>query len=290
MQPTTSIAVPDTSELQSRHPVILTEGDLFLSIETDDDYATAAEYLKRNKAIQSSFKERLDPPIELAHKLHASLCKTRKDFLDPLILKETAVKKGMSAFLLEKDRRIKAEAERIRIEAEAEAERRRKEEEDRKRLEAERVAKEKEEIARREREEAAKRQAEADKAAAVMEAEGLTEAAQEVREQAAEETKQVEAKAEALKAEAQEIREAPIVVAPVPVVMSAQVQELKPKVKGTTAKKKYIAKVTRPELVPNQYREISLKKIQGVVDELGLEANIPGVEVEEDYNIGSRSA
>ena len=89
----------------------------------------------------------------------------------------------------------------------------------------------------------------------------------------------------AMVAQAQQIVEEAI-QRPAPVAI-APVLKATPKVSGISMKKSWAFRVTRPELVPRQYCEVSEAKIRGVVKSLGPAANIPGVEVYEEQTIAA---
>lgn len=69
--------------------------------------------------------------------------------------------------------------------------------------------------------------------------------------------------------------------------VAAPVAKLTPKVSGVTLKKSYAFRIIDPTKVPNQYKVIDESKIRGVVRSLGMNANIPGVQVYEETSVAA---
>jgi hypothetical protein len=94
-----------------------------LTVTDQSTLDTANEFLKNVKAIAAKVADSFDPQISQAHALHKSLLDEKKKFTAPLEEAEKIVKRTITGYLVEEDRkRREVEAERARIEAEARAE------------------------------------------------------------------------------------------------------------------------------------------------------------------------
>lgn len=92
-------------------------------IQTDEDYAAAGEFgklLKQKAAQVTSF---FKPMKDSAYQAHKAVCDREKAMLTPLKNAESVVKKAMSNYFMEQERRRKEAEEAARRAAEAERER-----------------------------------------------------------------------------------------------------------------------------------------------------------------------
>ena len=92
-------------------------------IQNDEDYAAAGEFgklLKQKAAQVTSF---FKPMKDSAYQAHKAVCDREKAMLTPLKNAESVVKKAMSNYFMEQERRRKEAEEAARRAAEAERER-----------------------------------------------------------------------------------------------------------------------------------------------------------------------
>lgn len=61
-----------------------------------------------------------------------------------------------------------------------------------------------------------------------------------------------------------------------------------PKAAGVSARKRYVPIITNEALLPRAYLTPDHQKIKRVVDAMGLQANIPGVSVREEFSMAGR--
>lgn len=94
-----------------------------LVVQNDEDYAAAGEFgvmLKQKAAQVTSF---FKPMKDAAYQAHRAICDREKLMLTPLKNAEATVKKTMSAYVMEQERKRKEAEEAARRAAEAERER-----------------------------------------------------------------------------------------------------------------------------------------------------------------------
>lgn len=92
-------------------------------ITTDDDYRSAGEFGRLLKKKSAEVAEFFAPMKKAAHDAHKQVCDREKQMLTPLVNAEKIVKKAMSAWAFEQERKRKEEEERLRKLAEEEANR-----------------------------------------------------------------------------------------------------------------------------------------------------------------------
>lgn len=85
-------------------------------VTTDQEFETAAEFLKVVKAMASKVKAIFDPVVARAHEAHKAATAARAQVLSPITEAEGVVKRSMSAFVDRRERE-RAEAERVAREA-----------------------------------------------------------------------------------------------------------------------------------------------------------------------------
>lgn len=95
-----------------------------LVVSNDEQYRDAAEFLKVLKEQSSKVKDFFKPLKDAAHKAHKGVCDREKMMLDPLTKAEAVIKKAVSEYLAEQERKRKEAEERARRAAKAEADRR----------------------------------------------------------------------------------------------------------------------------------------------------------------------
>ena len=94
-----------------------------MTISTDEDYEKAAEFGKKIKAQAKVVTEFFKPMKDSAYQAHKAVCDREKTMLKPLQDAEKILKKSMTAYYQERERRRKQLEEQMRREAEAERER-----------------------------------------------------------------------------------------------------------------------------------------------------------------------
>lgn len=92
-------------------------------ITTDDDYRSAGEFGRLLKKKSAEVTEFFAPLKKSAHDAHKQICDREKQMLTPLVNAEKIIKKAMSAWAFEQERKRKEEEERLRKLAEEEANR-----------------------------------------------------------------------------------------------------------------------------------------------------------------------
>ena len=92
-------------------------------ITTDDDYRNAGEFGRLLKKKSAEVTEFFAPMKKAAHDAHKQVCDREKQMLTPLVNAEKIIKKAMSTWALEQERKRKEEEERLRKLAEEEANR-----------------------------------------------------------------------------------------------------------------------------------------------------------------------
>ncbi len=94
-----------------------------LTIESDDDYAFAGEFGKLLKQKAAQVTTFFKPMKDSAYQAHKAICDREKTMLTPLRNAEKTVKRTMGDYLMEQERKRKAEEEAARKAAAAERER-----------------------------------------------------------------------------------------------------------------------------------------------------------------------
>ena len=92
-------------------------------ISSDDEYKKAAEFGKQIKEKAKTVTDFFKPMKDSAYQAHRAICDREKMMLKPLQEAERILKKGMSAYYQEKERKRMELEEKMRREAEAERER-----------------------------------------------------------------------------------------------------------------------------------------------------------------------
>lgn len=92
-------------------------------ISTDEEYEQAAEFGKQIKEKAKVVTDFFKPMKDSAHKAHVAICDREKMMLKPLQEAEKILKKSMTTYYQEKERKRKELEEKIRREAEEERER-----------------------------------------------------------------------------------------------------------------------------------------------------------------------
>lgn len=85
-----------------------------MMILSDDDFQNASALTKDVKAVQKRVDAYWEPMRESAYTTYKNITDHKKAMLDPLKKAETILKKKMSDYLIEKEKRRKAEEERLR--------------------------------------------------------------------------------------------------------------------------------------------------------------------------------
>lgn len=93
-------------------------GDIVIS--SDADYQYAGELTKQVKAAQKKVEEYWEPMRASTYAAYKSVTDHKKDMLDPLKNAESILKKKISGYLMEIERKRKAEEEALRKQAEEE--------------------------------------------------------------------------------------------------------------------------------------------------------------------------
>lgn len=92
-------------------------------ISTDEEYEQAAEFGKQIKEKAKVVTDFFKPMKDSAHQAHKAICDREKTMLKPLQDAEKILKKSMTTYYQEKERKRQELEEKIRREAEAERER-----------------------------------------------------------------------------------------------------------------------------------------------------------------------
>lgn len=92
-------------------------------IVTENDYKAAGEFGRMLKKKSAEVTEFFAPMKKAAHDAHKQICDREKQMLSPLVNAEKTIKKVMSAWALEQERKRREEEERLRKLAEEEANR-----------------------------------------------------------------------------------------------------------------------------------------------------------------------
>ncbi len=87
------------------------------SIESQEHYEKAADFLRDCKTMQKDIRETMDPAVKKAHEAHKAVTSIRSKLLDPIDQAESVVKRKMGAWIEEQERA--AREERLRLEQEA---------------------------------------------------------------------------------------------------------------------------------------------------------------------------
>lgn len=91
-----------------------------VEIKTEADYQYAGELTKQVKAAQKKVEEYWEPMRASTYAAYKSVTDHKKDMLDPLKNAESILKKKISGYLMEVERKRKAEEEALRRQAEEE--------------------------------------------------------------------------------------------------------------------------------------------------------------------------
>lgn len=94
-----------------------------ITIDTDDDYQSAAVFGRMLKQRTNDVKEFWRPMKEAAHKAHAEICTKEKAMLQPLANAEKILKQTMGAYVAEQERKRREAEEAARKAAQEEADR-----------------------------------------------------------------------------------------------------------------------------------------------------------------------
>lgn len=94
-----------------------------ITIDTDDDYQSAATFGRMLKQRTNDVMEFWKPMKEAAHKAHAEICNKEKAMLQPLANAEKILKQTMGAYVAEQERKRREAEEAARKAAREEAER-----------------------------------------------------------------------------------------------------------------------------------------------------------------------
>lgn len=92
-------------------------------IATEDDYRSAGEFGRLLKKKSAEVSEFFAPMKKAAHDAHKQVCDREKQMLTPLVNAEKIIKKAMSTWATEQERKRKEEEERLRKLAEEETNR-----------------------------------------------------------------------------------------------------------------------------------------------------------------------
>lgn len=115
-----TIEIPEGQEFEKAGAIAIAEMQS-LRIVSHEDYLSAGENLKKYKSMASQVKMLFKDAKESANKAHKAVCAAEKKLLDPIDLAITNCSGKVGQYLLEKERREKAEQDRIRREAEERA-------------------------------------------------------------------------------------------------------------------------------------------------------------------------
>jgi hypothetical protein len=107
----------DELTLKNEAVALVGYGNNFLTINDQDDFVLANEYLQQNKAEQKKREAYFDEEIDLANKLHKSWLKKKKDALEMLIENFKKVSSACGEHLTKMDNIKKAEQARLDEEA-----------------------------------------------------------------------------------------------------------------------------------------------------------------------------
>lgn len=94
-----------------------------MTIKTDDDYQSAAEFGRLLKQRSSEVKDFWKPLKDAAHKAHAEICGKEKAMLQPLVNAEKILKRTMGDYAAEQERKRREAEAAARKAAQEEAER-----------------------------------------------------------------------------------------------------------------------------------------------------------------------
>lgn len=94
-----------------------------MTIKSDDDYQSAAEFGRLLKQRSSEVKDFWKPMKDAAHKAHAEICNKEKAMLQPLVNAEKILKKTMGDYAAEQERKRQEAEAAARKAAQDEAER-----------------------------------------------------------------------------------------------------------------------------------------------------------------------
>lgn len=94
-----------------------------MTIESDDDYRSAAEFGRLLKQRSSEVKDFWKPMKDAAHKAHAEICNKEKAMLQPLVNAEKILKRTMGDYAAEQERKRREAEAAARKAAQEEAER-----------------------------------------------------------------------------------------------------------------------------------------------------------------------
>ena len=101
-------------ELQSQSTSCVdTANKIAAKIKDQESYEVAADYLQSVKGLSKKILEYFKEDTDRAHSLWKSLTIKRSDANDPLLIAEKTIKKSMSTYLGEKERKEKIEQERL---------------------------------------------------------------------------------------------------------------------------------------------------------------------------------
>lgn len=92
-----------------------------ITIQNDEDNLKAGNFLKQIKPVIKNIKEYWKPLKESAKKAHSDLCEREKTMLEPLELAEKDLKAKMSVYIVEEEKKARAEQEALRKAQEEEA-------------------------------------------------------------------------------------------------------------------------------------------------------------------------
>ena len=92
-------------------------------IANDNDYKEAGEFGRLLKKKSAEVTEFFAPMKKAAHDAHKQICDREKQMLTPLVNAEKIIKKAMSSWALEQERKRKEEEERLKKLAQEEADR-----------------------------------------------------------------------------------------------------------------------------------------------------------------------
>ena len=111
-------------EVELSHAVSVVERQAKeISIRTDDDYKSAAEFGRMLKQKSSQVTEFFAPMKKAAHEAHKHICDREKAMLAPIANAEKMLKRTMGEYQLEQQRKQREREEQMRALAKAEEER-----------------------------------------------------------------------------------------------------------------------------------------------------------------------
>ena len=94
-----------------------------MQVDSDLSYSAAAEFLKQIKSAQKKVKEYWEPLRVSAKRAYDDVLAKKKEMTEPIENAEKTLKRKMSDYTMEQQRRAREEEERLRREAQAEIDR-----------------------------------------------------------------------------------------------------------------------------------------------------------------------